>query len=421
MNSGSTVALLGELSNIALTYKREKDVYTDNLYPDLRLTTFTNRNTATNASVVVGSGQVLEILNVVNELITYTVGHIRPYNNVDYLSNLTTAFNGVISGITIGNFIDNGQLSLPEWISWTSDANTGNKIRIWLSDTAFRSQYDEYEMVIVPPFQQLDHFFTSYTSLSSEIPALLTTDLIDRMEVAKLGYPETYFKVFNFDFHNSNDVTASVPSEWGILIYGKAGDNLDIIKDVLQEYILNNSSHVRAEWTIVYPDIFKRTEFIIVPRWDKLAIPNLTQLSGIYSSMLDPIEAIEFVKTNVNIYPDPWVNDNTTIVPYDYKAITLTIIDGVDNIVGKEHIDEVFSDYIPVSSITLDFGRMSIPTREWAVLLGNALIAAETSDEFASVPEPLRKIKRLGVLYISFLYDNVNYLVAARSNTMFTP
>lgn len=418
-NTFNTTAPVGELSKLALTYKKEIATYNDTDHPTLRLTSFTTEDQVTHDVVEVTDAQTLQVFEIINHLQAYAAGHIRPYDEIDVINSLSSTFGADANNFALGEFIDNGNIALPEWISWTNTSENDNKLRIWLSDTAFRAQYDEFEITIVPPFIDVDHLHTNYNSLVTEIGLLNTPELVERMDAAKQGHPETYFKILNFKLYNKDDDSLFVETEWGVLVYGKAGDNIDAIKDALEAYILNISGHLRSEWVVILPDIFKRTEFIIVPRWDQVSIPNLSVNSVLYSSMVDPNEAKTFAQDNINLYPDVWVGENLTILPFDYKALTMLIIDGTDNIAGKEHIDEIFPDYVPVSSTTLDFNRMEIFTRDWLLLLEEALIAAETIDSFSSVPEPLRKVEKLEVLYVGFLYDNVNYLVAAKTNSFY--
>lgn len=418
-NASNVTSVIGELSTQSLSYKKDKGVYTQQTTPDYRLTTFTSVDSVALTNIQVGSTQVDQIFRVVDSLLTYNNLAIRPFNSINVINHLTVGFVGEITLFHIGNFVDNGVISVPEWVSWVDDT-TGNTIRIWLADAAFRAQYDEYEITVIPPFTDIDHLFTPYASVSTEIGLLQTTDLAIRMEIAKNSHPETYFRILSFKFYNSNDISQSVNVEFGLLIYGKAGDNIDIIKDALQEYILGLSNHPRSEWVVILPDIFKRTEFVIIPRWDKIAIPNLTTLSGLYGSILDVNEAKSFVTSRFNLYPNIWTSNNINIMPFDYKAIMLSVINGPDNVAGSQDIKLMYSDYIPVSTSTIDFNRMSINTKEWLLLLETALIEAETADGFSSLVEPLRKITRNNVLYITFLYNNVNYLVAARGSTLYS-
>jgi len=87
---------------------------------------------------------------------------------------------------------------------------------------------------------------------------------------------------------------------------------------------------------------------------------------------------------------------------------------------GKRKITDLFPDYIPIPTSSIDFNRMQVRTRDWLILLETVLMIAETANEFTSVPTNLRRIKRGDTLYISALYNNINYLVAAKSNTFYS-
>ena len=58
-------------------------------------------------------------------------------------------------------------------------------------------------------------------------------------------------------------------------------------------------------------------------------------------------------------------------------------------------------------------------TRDWVVMMEKLLIAAETVTLYSSVPIGVRRIIKGGVLFVSGVYDNINYLVACKANTFY--
>lgn len=421
LNTPDQTALIGELSTWSRSYNREKGTYQDLLLPSYNLVAFKSTDTTTDTTTPVSQDQASQILEVVKACEDYAGNHIRPYDKIDYVNVLTVVFNNRISNIVIGDMVDNGTIEMPEWISWTSDEYDNNEIRIWLADRAFAAQYDEYEILVVSPLLNLDSFYDFYNIAVASLTNTNVEELLQRIEVVKDNDPETYLRVMEFDYYNKDNLQQSTPTNWGVVIYGKAGDNIDIIKDTLVDYILTNSTHTAAEWTVIFPDIFKRTEFIVLPRWDKISIPNLTTISALYGSMLDPKEAHQFCLDNIPFYDQFWIEDNVTLMPFDFKALMLSVVNGQENVTGSQDITTLFSDYIPVSTSTLDFSRMSVNTRDWVLLLEKLLIAAEDADIYTALPEPLRKVVRDGDLYITAVYNNINYLVAARSNSVYNP
>lgn len=418
-NTPGNTSVLGELSTWSMTYSKEKGEYKDISLPGYSLISFKNIESTTGVAEAVQQSQALQVLQVVNQSINYAISHVRPYNQSDFKNTLLAAFNARISTLNFGPFVDNGSIALPQWISWVSLEHNNSLVKIWLADEAFQNQYDEYEITVLPPLTNLDNFFGLYSTVVANLSNNTLSQLSDAIEVAKGLHPETYLRILNFDFINTANISQHHSTNWGVLVYGKAGDNIDTIKDAIIEYVLANSTHDRSAWENILPDLFKRTEFIFLPRWDKEAIPNLGNLSILYSSILDPKECLQFAKDNIAFYTDVFIDDNTTILPYDYKAISLVCVNGSSNVDGKKKLTDVFPDYIPISSTSTDFNRMQVATRNWVLLMEELLILAETATEFTSVPSPFRRIVRNDTLYISVLYNNVNFLVAARSNAFY--
>ena len=223
-----------------------------------------------------------------------------------------------------------------------------------------------------------------------------------------------------FSFHNKLNPTISKKTYWGVIIYGEAGNDIDAIKDAIEEHILSNADNIRDQWEIMFPDIFRRTEFLLFPLWHKVSIQNLTGLSNLYSSMISIKEAKEFVHAAIgDIYPEITVYNELVLFPFDYKAITIASLSGTLNLDHKDEIFEIFEDYIPVNTSSLDYMRMSVVTRDWVYRLEQALMLAETENVHAAVIPGFRKVTRGTKKYVAFYYNNVNYLVAYRYNTFY--
>lgn len=417
-NTPGQISTLGELSTWSRTYSREKGEYQDTDVPGFKLTTFKSV-TGNDVPTSVSAPLAKQILSVVQDCLTYATGHIRPYDPIDFKNNILTNFFNKVGNLHIGEFVDNGSIALPEWISWTSMDNNGTLVRIWLADLAFQDQYDETTIIVVPPMENIDHFFNAYNIALTELNSRTSAQLADKIQLLKGDSPETYLRLLDFNFINVLDNQQKNPCTWGAIVYGKTGDNIDSIKDAMIDYVLGNSIHNKAEWEVILPDLFKRTEFIMLPRWDKVSIPNLTTAANLYSSMVDPLESLNFAKATVNFYDQAYVESNCYAFPFDYKAISILSVNGITNSAANRTLSGIFPDYIPVNTSSPDFSRMSIKTREWMLYLQELIINAETVTPFTSVPLNMRKQYKGGKLFVSGMYDNVNYLVAARFNDIY--
>lgn len=419
-NVPGEISPIAELSPQSRTYSKELGEYVFNDIPGYKLTTFKSIDSLTGFPIPVESTQVNQIIALIRNCVEYATGHIRPYNPIDFKNVLQTTFYDLIADIQIGEFVDGDSIALPEWISWTNTTGqVNNQIKIWLSDSAFAEQYDEYEITVIPPLTPVDNFMLYYQQVVNELEQITLQTFATRVEVAKANKPETFLRILSFPFVNTANPSQSTDSTWGVLIYGKAGDNIDTIKDTIVDYILDRSQHDRTTWESILPELFKRTEFTIFPRWDKIAVPNLTSAAALYSSLLEPSECVSFTLAHTPFYSPSHTQQNITIMPFDYKALSLIVVNGNNNLTGKTDIKTLFSDYLPISSGSLDFNRMKVFTREWLIFLERLLIAAETATLYTTIPTEFRRIVRNNTLFITGLYDNVNYLVAARSNSFY--
>lgn len=414
-NNVNGVSSLGELTTHSMTYSRDKGEYQNPDVPGYEFISFSCKDVNTGVQSSVDQNQVNQIINMVFQTVDYCTTHLRPYDPELFRNTLISLFTGEAYDINFGSFIENSSFGLPEWLEWRN-TSTNDIVKVWLSDNSFREQYDESTVVVIPPIVNLNSLFGSYTAASETMQNRTIPQLTELIQDARDIFPESYLRSFNFFYYNKDNLTQKIVTTWTALVYGKADDNIDSIKDAIVEFILANSTHISDDWAIIYPEIMSRTEFLIVPRWDLIAIPNLTLSSGIYSSIVDPKECINFVKDNIPFYSGSFIEDNINIIPIDYKALMLLIVNGDSNMEGKQQLKDVFPDYIPISSINIDFNKMTPFTREWVLILYELVQIAETATRFTTVPSKYRRIIRNNIVFISRQYDNVNYLIAVKSN-----
>lgn len=421
-NTQGQTAPLGELSTWSETYSREKGEYTDPNHNNLKLTTFKSIKISDKTHYTLSPAQVSLIFNIVGTCLQYSSNHIQPFDSNDFRNTVVALYNASIAGFNFGPFVSNGATAMPQWMSWVDMANNNDEVKIWLSDAAFRDQYDEYEIEVVPPVSDLNVLFGFYGSALTAIQANTVTQIYEKIDLIKNGNPETFIRILPFEYSNSTNPTQRITTNWSVVIYGKAGDHIDAIKEAVTAYVLANSTRPIGDWETIIPELFRRTEFMMVPLWHKKSIPNLTDLSALYSSIINCNEVIGFLETvyPISIYPTGYISSNVAVMPYDYKGISMAVIPGITNITGRRSLTDLFPDYIAVPTSSLDFARMSIKTSTFSVLLGKLLVAAESTASYAALPSNFRRITRNGKLYISTVYDNINYMVLAASNPDFT-
>jgi hypothetical protein len=414
-NTPGVTSIIGELSTWSMTYSKEKGEYENVDIPGYSLITFKSIDSANGNNIALSSVNTTSIISLIKSIVDYCSANIRPYNVTDFRQSVIAENSTFISSFSFGDFADNGTVALPDWIEFTNSANTIN-CKIWLSDEAFKAQYDEYSIKVIPPLTNLNAFFGSYTNAVNAINNRSPSTLSNLIQTAKGNNPETYLRLLEFDFVNALDNTVKSSSTWSIIIYGIAGDNIDAIKDAIITYLLNNSTHTEEEWSVIFPDIFARTEFILVPRWDLIAIPNLTDLSSLYSSIVGLNASLNFIINFIDFYSDPYVRVNSSAMFHIYKSIAIIVVNGLQNSLDKKNIKDVFPDYIPIPNTSIDFNRMQLKTQQWSVAIEEMLIIAEDPDFYSRLTNKYRIVTRNNKTFISLYIDDIHYLVATKSN-----
>ena len=413
-NTQNTIATIGELSTQALTYSQNIGYYKSNSSSDINLVTFTSD--VNNTPYILPQVVVDEIVSIIKFIYDASAASGNQIYADVLLNSLLNTFISIANDFSCGGIVNN---VIPEWVSWTiinSTVDINNKVKIWFSNSSFEIQYDDYKITVIPPITPLDVFFESTTNIITALNSVTPTMLMSTIQNAKNGYPESIIAANDYNFVDPTTVGNLIPTSWYLLINGIAGTNLDVIRNSLIDYILSNSTHTQAQWTTIFPDIFKATEFIIIPNWNKYSIPNLTLQAGIYSPNIKISTALNLLTNLIPSYPAAHIASNADIFTQQYKSLTLLSIGSPDNNNNIYCLSDMFPDYINVSSTSLDFARMSQNTQNWAVILDLAIITAETMTNFSAIPNGMSKLTRNNILYLVFKFNNIDYLVASKAS-----
>jgi hypothetical protein len=414
-NNKESVARIGEISTEGLTYSRDRTEYEHSTSPGYRLVGMQTKDT-TAGQLPVPESIVQEVLAISKWSLEFLKFKTMPVSKTTYSDALVVEFYQKIANLNFGKIVDMGDDRMPEWISYNSVDNTNASITVWFCDDAFKLQYPEYSITVVPPIDNLDDFFLSPNAVKTRLEARKPTDVTNLVQIKKEGDPESFIRTETFDYVSPADANYKLPTNWTVLIYGYAGDNLDAIKAAIIEYIMANTTHTTAQWTAILPDLFKRTEFTLFPRWDKIAIPDLSVERGMYSPILNHKETISFLKIKQQEVPATYIDDHAESFEHRYRSVTIACVGNPENRLGSVNLRDVFRDYINVGTSTIDFNRMSLKTQKFSLLLERMLIVAESMEEYSNIPLDMRKVKRGNILYVSARYENVQYLVAAKIN-----
>lgn len=414
-NAPGVTSALGELSTLSLTFSKEKGDYEDTNFPDVKLVSFSSKDTTTGPLAVSGtySAHVLGIAQrLFNTAQTNGLNTTLPILLNDILNNFASTVNNLESGPLVSGH----QLKLPEWVSWNNPALGANKIKIWFNDAAFRRQYDEYEIKIIPPVEDLNDLFRDSTVVQASLDKMTPTKLMEKIHSIKEGHPETVIRAETFRYQNVNNINFTKDITWYVVVYGQGGDNTDVIREQILSFNLANSNYNDTQWRVITPDIYRITEFTIVPNWLLQAIPDRTVQAGIYSPFMSPKQMIDGFKSKFPGFAVPHVDNHLQVFTHPYKTIAMSSLGGEDNKDNKFKLTDYFPDYTAFGTPSVDFNRMAVPTQEWSYLLQELLIIAENDNEYSELPVNTRRVIRNDNTFIVRNFNGVQFLVYAKSN-----
>lgn len=419
-NAVGQTAKFCELSDLAQTFSKEKGQYISAEFPGRTLTSFSSLINSVAAPAPSGyTDSVHRVLN--HALQIASINGNTAYTRDELLTQLVALTVAEADEFDCGLIVNDGVRWMPEWLSWKvkGQAESSNRVTVWLTDEAFRGQFDEYSITVIPPLSTIDAFFQSASNVLLNLQAVTADDHMDRVQEAKGSDPETAIRALTFKYVDPLNPTTRINAVWTVLVYGAAGDNPDAIKVALFDYILSHTTHTQAQWEVIFPDIFRRTEFLILPQWQKLAMEQRLPSAAIYSPVLDLNADVGMLKSWIARtfpeYPVTQLNKAMSALAHNYRSLNLVFVGAAKNRDNKFLISDWFADYIAVPTTSVDFSRMSQPTASWALRLSAALIIAESWTSTTTLPNDLRRLTRNGITMLVFTFENVNYLIYPRS------
>lgn len=422
-NVHNQVAPVGELSGKGQTYASDRQIYQTANDP--------NKNSEIvafySSDDLHGKIEVPQVYGdlsvaVSNWIYQQATGGAFTGDSVAANTMISNYFSGQIQNLQLGEMIQSGVFWFPTWIEFHPTTQEGDvtqsTVHLWFSDASFTAQYNEYELRVIPPVTNLDDFFSSLNNIQTDQAQFDLTVLHSRVQNASAGQPYTLLRSFSYDYVYPSNSALRIPFYWTVIEYGVAGDNLDAIKAALVTYILANSTHTRDEWSQIFPDIFQVTEFILTPRWDQYAIPNLTLAPGIYSPVVNQTDTLnKALATAQGVgYTTSQVTNRLNVVPLQYKSMVLIAVGGPLNKREQATFQQVFPDYINVPSSSQDNNRMSVRTQQFINLMNNMLSTAETMTDFSTLPADLMRVYRGGIMYVLGTFQSIQYLMVSRQS-----
>jgi hypothetical protein len=410
-NQTNVVSPLYELSDIAMTYARNKQQYhstEDSLYS---LHVFKN-----SAPSLLSTAEVNSILQVVKSFVVHcSASQSLPKQQmlITFIANHNQLNpSAQVSEMEVGGYIEAVSTVGVDYMSFKV---RGVECNLWLNDLSFRGFFPDYEIDIINPFVDFQAVVQNSTDM---LAALALFDLVafnTRIEQAKGFNPTTHMRIINVPYHLPNS-TIVKDCYFAFNQYGNQSNYDHVLKLRLYEYLLSlGLTNTFIE--MVFPSILQINEFFIVPRWERLAIPSFVGQKGVHSQVSKAYNEVFDLAKFIRVYPDlTYLRNNTYHVPCDYNNILLSVSNGFYTESEVREFMVVFDDIISVTSTHPEFSRMRQKTQRLLTLLENMLFVcdAESSSQLFSrmvgnTNYNFHLVSRQGVWYLTFLFEGHQY------------
>lgn len=419
-NVPDQVAKFGEISKDSLTYAKDVTTHTSTPVPNTVFFSFHSVRDETVADVSSVTKDL--VLKISKYLLDQAIAGALTSDPQVTRQLVLAEFGPLLKSFSTGKMLFNNVIWMPEYVVFEMiQLAETNRIQLWYADDSFAGQYDEYFIDVVHPLIPYDDFFKDPLVV---IEALKAYDIDEKLEEAqdiRAKYPFTKLRGLSYDYVNPRNTTMRYPARWLALLYGVAADNQDFINDKIIAQIMANTTHTRAEWETILPDLFKKTEFIITPFWQNYSVEAGILGAGFYSPTVDPRVVLPLLRRTARGpgYTDAWVNAQYELSSNTYKSIAFGVVGNPNNRGGVVRFSKKFPDYMLVTNNSTDINRVDPETTgEFILVLARLLKEAEAMDRYTSVPQGISRMVRDGVVYASAMFQRVNYMVVAKSSVI---
>nr|DAR99709.1 MAG TPA: structural protein [Caudoviricetes sp.] len=417
----------GEISTESRTYEKDVQLYSHNTDKSIGLVLFSYREN--NNEIAVPVEKVNYVLDIAKSVYDYLTSSAREIYKDELKNKLLDLHRTTSQHFQVGEIVNDGEYYCPQYVVW--EDLEGNHFHLWFSDASFQSEYDQFEIEVVPPVDKIDIFFSTRSEVEKEL-AKTPVDLLTKKANAKKAHsPVTVFRLDIFKWHNPVSGNPELDTNWYILIWGDAGDNIDAIKEKLQAEILSKSKHNRDEWKRIFPEIFTRSEFIIVPQWDVFSNENkIKSKASLYSPFVRYKDALpKYAIPFMTDMSEEHIKEHMQITSLYYRSIAAITCGSPENKDNKFHITDVFPDYIDVPSTSTDFNYQDVTTQKWSIKIQEMLHIAEEMTETSALPREritlnngqvvngekiYSRVIRNGKLFLTMKFGDYHYLIAAK-------
>ena len=381
LNQYNTVSAVGELSPIGYTYNREEGFYDTAIgkliihHKDLIGT-----QTDDDFIAIVNNDLKLRVDAAVTGLKNAATGDVLATVVNNGLTSVTG--DGTIGTVTLGalvfNNIDNKNYPSSITFDYTNNGLTW-EVQIWLADTNFLDEYPKFQLEVILPLDNMSILYNDFANAKPIIEGLAPTFFIDRINML-IDFPYTSTMSFNMLARNKDDYTVTTSVPFVIVYNGNKSKftSSDILQAIRDKILASTPGIGNTEWMQVFPGWNSFSTYVILPRWDKIAInDNSTSPPSIYQPGIQVFDPLNIVSTYLSEMDTTDIGSYFEYVPVLYKSLGVYIVAAPDAITRKR-FTEAFPDYALICLNDNAFYLISEETRNLIGAMDQLIRLSET-------------------------------------------
>lgn len=419
-NNPKQTARFGELSTMGRTFTTDLQQLSDAQYAGIEVLVMSNHVEGDQVQVTVHKNYANILLEFSNWLYQTAPGFNSSTTQVDVVAAIANRFQGVMTTITVDQLVYDGVRYLPTRVAF--DMHVANmpqmSVVLWTADTEFRSAvgYDEWEIRIVPPLDNIDVFLGSYAAVTEALSVSSPARDMQRIEQVADGDPYTAVVPMEINWIDPTDISKTVLTTWYAVVYGPRGTSTDITLAATVDYILSHSSGSSEDWKILFPDLFRITRFLMLPLWYKAAIEGRTGLPTIYSPVIANSDMNGAKLRAEELSQGGFFIDGYESFNHPYRSLALISFPGSDNRSNALSIWQAFPDYIAQGTLESgDWDRQSEKTKQFSNMLSELIRQSESYTAGKIPPAGYRVVTISTTQFMSTKNNNIEFLMQIKN------
>ena len=380
-----SAATVGELSDNSYSFSYDKDIIKDPAKDAGRAIIFHNKNEDGSDYVITGAFKST-ILDIIGSIATF-----------DDLSTAEDQFNAIYSAevwtdVTIGSTVLYMGRHIPSFIIFKFNDGTDEvEFKMWFSDSAFANDYDEWEVRVIPPVDDIDMLRGTFADVTNALNPVSSSSRINKIMTVQNGHPSTIIKSINVTWVDRTNDSTVLSTDWTIVGYGPASELQTNSIAGIRDYLLDNGSFTLEQWVEHFPEIVTLNIYTFIPLWDRPAINVEGLTESIYNPTVPVNEVVPIAQTFLPTLSRTEIEELGVTTMILYKSIGFIVLGEYTNSNGTLRFSDRFTDYTVLSLNDSNINRLSESTRAVMQLLERLARQCEVDDGVATPPADMTR------------------------------